>query len=474
MMFSLMIFFAVFIASIIAFVYFYEKEEIKQTTIPGLKPSDPKEGNLADLRKAGSLHEFLLETHKTHGPIISFWMGEKMTVSISSPELFTEQNALFDRPPELFKFVEPMFGVRSIQYANGAEGRLRRKLYDRPYSHHEVSLLYPLFNELAEELTDKWTMLTNDQHIPLRNHMTALALKSITKGSFGDYFNDDEAIKAFGKCYDIVWTEIENTVSATPSKPGSPEEKCYKLAIEQLQSMVAEVIEQRRNNPPTDGAHLLIDVILESSDDEEEITSDASTFMVAGYHTSANSMIWALYFLAMHTDVQDKHFKELSKILDRNVEITPDIIMQMPYLQQVFDETLRCAAVAPWAARVNLDTDSTLGGHEIPKGTPVIQALGVSFRDEKVYPQPHTFDPERFSREQVKTRPPHAFEPFGFAGKRKCPGCKFAQNESYIYIARIIRRFEIKMVPDQVITPVYGLVTYPDKEIWITISERME
>lgn len=36
------------------------------------------------------------------------------------------------------------------------------------------------------------------------------------------------------------------------------------------------------------------------------------------------------------------------------------------YMNQVLNETLRCAVVAPWGARVQ-DFDSELGGHKIPK-----------------------------------------------------------------------------------------------------------
>ena len=57
-----------------------------------------RDGNLADLAKAGSLHEFLMELHQTFGPIASFWMEQKLTVSIASPELFKEHSHVFDRP----------------------------------------------------------------------------------------------------------------------------------------------------------------------------------------------------------------------------------------------------------------------------------------------------------------------------------------------------------------------------------------
>ena len=44
------------------------------------------------------------------------------------------------------------------------------------------------------------------------------------------------------------------------------------------------------------------------------------------------------------------------------------------YLRQVIDETLRCAVVAPWAARFQ-DFDSELGGYKIPKDvrTPLVR-----------------------------------------------------------------------------------------------------
>ena len=55
-------------------------------------------GNLGDVGKAGSLHQFLLGLHKQFGPITSFWWGKQFAVSISSPDLFRQHQHLFDRP----------------------------------------------------------------------------------------------------------------------------------------------------------------------------------------------------------------------------------------------------------------------------------------------------------------------------------------------------------------------------------------
>ncbi|XP_021373562.1 cytochrome P450 20A1-like [Mizuhopecten yessoensis] len=141
------------------------------------------------------------------------------------------------------------------------------------------------------------------------------------------------------------------------------------------------------------------------------------------------------------------------------------------YVRQIVDETLRCAVVAPFAARFQ-DFESELGGHKITKNTPVIHSLGVTMKDEKYWPLPNKFDPDRFSPENKKTRPPLTFQPFGFAGKRVCPGYRFAYAEATVCLVTLLGNFKVKLVDDEVINPVYGLITRPEKEIWIKIEKR--
>ena len=59
---------------------------------------DNRGGNLEDIGKAGSLHEYLIDLHKQYGDITAFWMGQEFVVSICSPELFKQHSAVFDRP----------------------------------------------------------------------------------------------------------------------------------------------------------------------------------------------------------------------------------------------------------------------------------------------------------------------------------------------------------------------------------------
>ena len=55
-------------------------------------------GNLTDLGKAGSLHEYVLKLHQDYGPIVAFWWAKTYVVSLASPEYWKEVNPIFDRP----------------------------------------------------------------------------------------------------------------------------------------------------------------------------------------------------------------------------------------------------------------------------------------------------------------------------------------------------------------------------------------
>lgn len=58
------------------------------------------------------------------------------------------------------------------------------------------------------------------------------------------------------------------------------------------------------------------------------------------------------------------------------------------YLRQVFDETLRLSALAPFAARYS-DHDIVVGGYKVPAGTPIVHALGVSLKSETKWDNPN-------------------------------------------------------------------------------------
>jgi len=65
-----------------------------------------------------------------------------------------------------------------------------------------------------------------------------------------------------------------------------------------------------------------------------------------------------------------------------------------------------------------------------------------------------------------------AFQPFGFAGKRACPGYRFAYAETTVCLVTLIKKFKVTLVEGQAVKPVLGIVTHPEEEIWIKLENR--
>ena len=49
---------------------------------------------------------------------------------------------------DLFLIFEPLITMDSIQYANGSDGRQRRKLYDQSYTHQAIIDYYDTFQQV--------------------------------------------------------------------------------------------------------------------------------------------------------------------------------------------------------------------------------------------------------------------------------------------------------------------------------------
>lgn len=94
----------------------------------------------------------------------------------------------------------------------------------------------------------------------------------------------------------------------------------------------------------------------------------------------------------------------------------------MPYLDMFIFETLRMYPTLPMIDRRAVrDYKIEETGLLIEKGTPIlISSLGFHY-DPKYYPNPHIFDPERFSSENKAKMNPNVFLSFG-VGSRNCIG----------------------------------------------------
>ncbi|XP_037292329.1 cytochrome P450 6B2-like isoform X1 [Manduca sexta] len=184
-------------------------------------------------------------------------------------------------------------------------------------------------------------------------------------------------------------------------------------------------------------------LILELSDDI--IAAQAFIFYVAGYETTATTASFLLYQLAMNPDIQNKLLAEIDQSLeDNNGVVNYDTIQSMRYLDKVFNETLRMyPIVEPLQRKAKVDYKIPGTNVTVEKGTSVIiSPIGIH-HDEKYYPNPHIFDPERFSPENSGQRHPCAYIPFG-TGPRNCIGMRFARLQGSVGLVKLLSKVRVE------------------------------
>lgn len=82
-------------------------------------------------------------------------------------------------------------------------------------------------------------------------------------------------------------------------------------------------------------------------------------------------------------------------------------------------------------------------------------------RNEKVYPEPEVFNPDRFLHPSSRQAHEHVEAVWGF-GRRTCPGRAFAEANLWLCIANFIATMDIKKAVDaggSVITPAAAFVS---------------
>jgi len=110
------------------------------------------------------------------------------------------------------------------------------------------------------------------------------------------------------------------------------------------------------------------------------------------------------------------------------------------WLDAVGQETLRRRPVLPIAAPRRLKTDYEIGGATLPAGSTAIACVYLVHHDERIYPDPYRFHPQRFIDESPGT---YTWIPFG-GGRRRCIGASFAQLEMRIVLRELLTSRELR------------------------------
>ncbi|KAK7460412.1 hypothetical protein VKT23_009132 [Stygiomarasmius scandens] len=189
---------------------------------------------------------------------------------------------------------------------------------------------------------------------------------------------------------------------------------------------------------------------------------------LTGADTTVSLLLSSILALVCRPELQKRAQAELDSVV--GADRLPDFHDResLPYLDAIVKETQRMYPVAPLAIDHHSLSDDIYEGYFIPKGTTVVGNVWAVLHDERVYPDPMEFKPERFLKQEGKpAAPDSAIYAFGF-GRRVCPGRFYALDTVWLVLACVLAIFDITKALDAdgkeievVIEHTSGAVSHP-------------
>lgn len=419
--------------------------------------------------------ELLSHLAKKYGDVIHCKVGREEIFFLNHPddirELLVVQHENF-RKGEGVMMLDRMLGKGLITNDGPAHKKQRRLV--QPAFHRKRIAGYA--NAMVESARIQARLWQDGAEIDMVEEMLHLTLVIVGRTLFNtdvteesDTFYEalDTAMEAFRKIGLPSWGRL---VERLPC----PINARLTRARERLDKVAYRVIDEHRRAGTDQGDLLSMLLMARDEDgsamDELQVRDEIMTLFLAGHETVAHALAWTWYLLARHPGILAKVQQEVDTVLaDRPATI--DDLPKLVYTERVLSESMRvCPPV--WAIDRRAIRDVNLRGISIPRGARVIMSQYIVHHDERFYPDPERFDPERWTPEAQAARPKFAYFPFG-GGPRLCIGEPFAWTEGILLLATLSQYWEAHVAPGARIAFQPAVTLRPRYGVKMTLHKRV-
>ncbi|CAL1684549.1 unnamed protein product [Lasius platythorax] len=403
----------------------------------------------------------LVKWAREFGDIYLIWVGLRPFIflyRVEAVQPLLSSSVHIDKSLE-YQYLKPWLGTGLVT-STGEKWHFRRKLLTPTF---HSGLLEAYFKTMKEETSVLISCLKKEvnQWFDVVPYVKRATLDIICESAMGYKLNaqrnsKNEYVEAVDKIASIVQMRFTNVWISSDlifkmTKAGK--EHDHSLCV--IHDFVDKVIAERKVewklkrdgnfNEPTNKRQALLDLLLEMSHNgtvltDEDIREEVNTFMYAGHDTMATSIAWTLYALGRHPEYQEKILDEYDNVMG-TTEITINNIHKLTWLEACIKEQWRLYPVAPLIAR-QIYKPIDLMGNQIPPGSTVLINSYLLHRDDRHFPDPHVYRPERFLPDSPKL-PVYAFIPFS-AGSRNCIGWRFATLVIKVAVLSMLRTFRVE------------------------------
>ncbi|KAK7308527.1 hypothetical protein VNO77_42138 [Canavalia gladiata] len=442
-----------------------KKTDLNSNALPG-PWKVPIIGNIPYL-VTSTPHRKLRDLAKIYGPLMHLQLGEVFTIVVSSPEY----------AKEVMKTHDIVFASRPIILAAKIIGYDATNISFAPYGNYWRQLRKICTLELftpkrlnsfqpirEEELINLIKRIASEKGSPF--NLTQALLSStytiISRAAFGKKSKDQEkfisVIKEVMKVaggFEIgdLFPSATWLQQVTGLRPKL--ERFHQNIDHILGNIINEHKEAKSKEGQGEAEEDLVDVLLKFEQDYGDnqdicltinnIKAIIENIFAAGGETSATTIDWTMAEMIKDPTVMKKAQAEVRKVFNMKGRVDETCIDEMKYLKSVVKETLRLRPPVPLLLPRECGQACEINGYHIPPKSKVIVNAWAIGRDPNYWTEPERFYPERFIDTSIDYKGSNfEYIPFG-AGRRICPGSKFALKNVELALALLLYHFDWKL-----------------------------
>ncbi|MFL5320443.1 MAG: cytochrome P450 [Myxococcaceae bacterium] len=399
---------------------------------------------------------FLIDLQRRYGDVVRFRVGPIPIIFCAHPDgvrhVLQENARHYNKQTRGFAVIRELLG-EGLLTSEGDTWFRQRRLMQPAFHRQRLQSFGQLMVDAAEAVVTEWEPLaTSGETFDVTDSMMKLTLRVASQALFGTDLGPEagNVDSAFTSVLEWAKDRLTQTLFIPRWLPTASNRR-GQAAVATLDRVVYSVIEQRRRSQTSrdDLLQLLMDAKDEDTGEkmnDRQLRDEVMTLMLAGHETSANALSWTFALLSKHVAVRKRLEEEVDAVLGGRLPSLEDL-PKLRYTRQVLDEGMRMYPPAWSVSRCAMAPDKLLG-YDVPEGQLVFLSSYVTHRHPDFWPNPESFDPDRFAPEHEKERHRMSYFPFG-GGPRLCIGNNFALMEMTIALAALVQKFRVDLAPGQ-------------------------
>jgi cytochrome P450 len=450
----------------------HSKSKSAKHYAPGPKSKAPGDQLIAISRDP---LKFMMKVAREYPDVAHFKLGPQHTFLLSHPDHI--QNVLVAHDWNFLKGrglqrAKKVLG-KGLLTSEGNFHRRQRRLSQPAFHRQRIASYAQTMAEYAVRRREQWK---EGETRDIAQEMMSLTLAIVAKTLFdADLETEAKEIgRALGEVLEMFST-FSSPLTDVLDKLPLPKNRRVEQAKMRLDETIYRIIEERRGDDRDRGDLLSMLMLAQDTEEDsggmsdEQLRDEVMTLFLAGHETTANALTWTWYLLSQHSEIEARMHAEIDSTLQGKLP-TVDDVERLTYTEMVLTESMRLYPPV-WVMGRRAVSGYKVGKYYVPAKSIILLSQYVMHHDERYYPEPEKFDPERWTPEARAARPKYAYFPFG-GGPRMCIGEQFAWMESILIIATLAQRWKLRLVPGHPVKLQPLITLRPKHGMKMTIEKR--